>query len=84
MRTIKMNQMQIVSYSMEDNDMHVTISVQCPMCGRENNVKMTLDQFNRWRNNDEYVQDIFPEKSSSEREVLVSGICSNCWDKMFS
>lgn len=84
MRTVKMNGAKIISYSLEDNRIYVTISIQCPMCGRENIVKMTLEQYNRWWDNNEYVQNIFPEKSSSEREVLISGICPTCWDKLFS
>jgi len=30
-----------------------------------------------------YAQDCFPELSAGEREFLISGICNECWDKMF-
>lgn len=29
------------------------------------------------------VQDAFPDMSPSERELLVSGICGDCFDAMF-
>ena len=29
------------------------------------------------------IQKIFPELSCSDRELLRSGICGKCWDKLF-
>ena len=83
MRVVKM---QILEYRIDMfGRTDVIISITCPLCGSESEVKMTLEQFNKWYSNcGELVQVIFPEKTSSEREVLISGICPTCWDKLFS
>jgi hypothetical protein len=31
-----------------------------------------------------HAQSAFPYLSAAEREFLISGICPNCWDLMFS
>ena len=31
-----------------------------------------------------YIQDIFPYLTPAERELLISGLCPDCWDSMFS
>jgi hypothetical protein len=30
-----------------------------------------------------HIQDIFPYLTDDEREMLISGFCKNCWDKIF-
>lgn len=30
-----------------------------------------------------HVQDIFPYLSANDRELLISGVCGECFDKMF-
>jgi hypothetical protein len=29
------------------------------------------------------IQDAMPELSADERQLLISGTCGKCWDKMF-
>lgn len=36
----------------------------------------------RWANG-EHIQNVWPEKTPDERELLMSGIHPDCWDKMF-
>lgn len=31
-----------------------------------------------------YAQDCFPYLNAAQREFLISGICSKCWDEMFA
>jgi hypothetical protein len=44
---------------------------------------MTEDQLRRYEQTSENVQNIFPELSADLRELLISGTCGWCFDKMF-
>jgi hypothetical protein len=53
----------------------------CPDCNEENHVfVLTLDH-KTWMNG-AYVQNAFPYLSADEREILISGMCGKCYDKM--
>ena len=54
----------------------------CPFCGHSHEVEVNDMDYLDWQDG-ELVQDAFPYLSASERELLVSGICPTCWDKMF-
>ena len=53
----------------------------CLFCGRSHEVEVNDMDYLDWQDG-ELVQDAFPYLSASERELLVSGICPTCWDKM--
>lgn len=55
----------------------------CIHCGKESELKITYDQYFAWVINDGYIQDVFPEMTNPEREVLISGTHPECWDEMF-
>ena len=55
----------------------------CPFCGKENVVEMTYEQYEQYVSGKGYVQNIFPNLSAEEREILISGICPKCWDETF-
>ena len=61
----------------------ITFDRECPCCGDVNSITVDKVAFDSWRNG-ELIQNAFPNMSSSEREVLKTGICSPCWDGMFS
>lgn len=44
---------------------------------------MTFQQYKQWKYGKDLVQNIFPEKKPEIREMLISGICPECWKKMF-
>lgn len=62
----------------------VIIKVNCEICNEEHWFDMTQLQYKRWTKQKDLIQNIFPEMSVDEREILVSGICSSCYDKMFA
>lgn len=62
----------------------VSAMTKCPICGKTNFVSMTLQQYERLCLGREHVQTIFPEKSDEERELLISGTCSECWHDLFA
>lgn len=61
----------------------IKVVVQCSMCGSQATIEMTEDQYKKWKNQEDLIQNIFPNMSSTVRELLISGICGNCFDKLF-
>lgn len=64
------------------NYKEVCVVTQCPFCGRGNEVEVNEADYWNW-DDGMLAQDAFPYLSADEREMLISGICPTCWDKMF-
>lgn len=60
-----------------------TIITTCPFCGKKQKIHVNSTDYVNWQNG-ELAQNAFPYLSADAREALISGICSNCWDNMFS
>ena len=58
------------------------ITNPCPLCGKTSTVEIEQDKMDRWRQG-EYVQNVFPEWTADERELLITGTHPKCWDEMF-
>lgn len=58
------------------------VEVRCPMCGKQYTIIVPHDGFINWRNGDR-IQDCLPTLSNAERESLMTGICDECWDKLY-
>lgn len=54
----------------------------CMVCQRSEHFHLEKQQFDRWQNG-EVIQAVFPELTADERELLISGTHSECWDAMF-
>lgn len=54
----------------------------CMKCGKASILEVKQEQFNRWRKG-EHVQNVWPEWSSDERELLITGTHPECWKRMF-
>lgn len=62
----------------------ITIKTTCPFCGKENAVVVKSVDYIKWASFAAQAQDAFPYLSANERESIMTGICSNCWDDLFS
>lgn len=60
----------------------ITIAVQCPFCGCLNFINVSAEGYEAWKNG-ALIQNALPELSADEREMLMSGICPDCWNGMF-
>lgn len=61
------------------------INVQCrpcTMCGKVNTVRVPKAGFDKWRTG-ALIQNVLPEVSKEDRELLISGTCPPCFDKLF-
>lgn len=60
------------------------VNTKCPQCGKISTLEMTEEQYRQYKSGDSYIQDIFPNWSPAIREMLITGICPDCWNKIFS
>ena len=53
-------------------------TVRCVSCGSEESITHTPEAFSKWVDG-ETAQQAFPEFSAAQRELLISGICEECF-----
>ncbi len=58
------------------------IGVRCINCGKVIELPITKEEFLNWDGHN-YIQEQFPQIASELREMLISGICPECWNKIF-
>lgn len=52
------------------------------MCGKSYTVTVPHEGFIKWRNGSR-IQECMPNLSSEDREALMTGICGDCWERMY-
>lgn len=68
---------------MKENKKDYMVITVCPICKHINLTFVNAEDYWSWQEG-ELVQNAFPYLSANEREALKTGICAECWDKMFS
>ncbi len=58
------------------------ITKNCDTCDSETQMVVESDDYQSWQNG-KLIQDAMPYLTISQRELLISGICGTCFDKMF-
>lgn len=58
----------------------MVVTPPCPGCGRQRAYSLDRVRYARFVGG-MHVQDAFPDLGVSERERLVTGYCSPCWDR---
>ena len=61
----------------------MTFIIECPWCGEEHKVKVPFEGYLAWQSG-ESIHVAMPQLSADEREMLISGVCPECWKKAFS
>jgi hypothetical protein len=64
------------------NDMMTKLWATCNRCKDQVEMAVNVDDYTSWENGS-LIQDAMPYLSAGEREVLISGTCGKCFDKMF-
>ena len=68
---------------MIEHKVKMIVSVPCIYkCGEVYDIEMTLQQYECWVNRIGLIQDVFPDLDVDSREILISGQCKKCYDKM--
>jgi hypothetical protein len=58
-------------------------SHSCPICSKApDSYVVHIAAYERWRKGD-HIQFAFPKLNADQRERLITGICTECWDKCF-
>lgn len=55
----------------------------CPVCGAAETLTVDAASLERW-NSGELIQTAFPTMSLNDRELLISGTHSACWEALFA
>ena len=58
------------------------VSVGCVYCLEVHTFECSTSGFDAWQAG-ELIQNALPELSADQRELMISGTCGKCWDKMF-
>ena len=61
----------------------VTIEKECPVCKEVNKVTVKKKDLEKWQRREMLIQRAFPYLDAGKREILKTGICPKCWDKLF-
>ena len=61
----------------------MTIEKTCVSCGEIRSVHCTEPQCLAWLNG-ELIQKAMPDVPKQERELLISGLCGECWARTFT
>ena len=62
--------------------MIVSRKYTCKFCGKEVTVQAEEEKFSRL-DAGAHVQDVFPDLRANYRELMISGICGECFDQIF-
>lgn len=60
----------------------LTFARRCPVCHRPSTLELEPERVRRWLHG-EHVQDVWPERTPDERELIVTGTHPACWDRLF-
>lgn len=58
--------------------------VVCRLCGTKHAVIAPAAGYLKWAKGQAKIQEALPSLTDDERELLVSGICGQCFDKLFA
>lgn len=64
----------------ETSEIKVNVLGECPLCGKEWYVAVPASEYLEWKKG-RLIQDAMPSVSQDQREMLITGICPECWDK---
>lgn len=59
------------------------ISRTCILCKTPQSLTVDMEKYLLWKSGVGHIQNMLPTLSIGEREILISGICSTCFDKSF-
>ena len=62
--------------------MTAVVAVPCRLCNEVADLTVNIEGFIAWQGG-KLIQEALPELDADDRELLISGTCPTCWDKMF-
>lgn len=69
---------------MNERNEKMEMGCQCRMCKKIVYLEAKISQWEEYHSSHRrHIQAIFPEMNASDRELLISGICGECFDSLF-
>ena len=68
---------------LESKDKYLDLVRVCPKRKKESFISVLKENYLKWEEG-EYIQCAFPDLDPEQREIIKTGICGTCWDKMFN
>ena len=65
-----------------DDASKLDVTTICPVCNCSHTVTVDSRAYAQWRAG-KHIQDVMPELSVVQRELLITGIDGGCWNRMF-
>jgi hypothetical protein len=62
----------------------INIVRKCIHCNEETLITLDNDRFKAWQVDREFVQNVWPEATTDDREMLISGTHPKCWEEMWA
>ena len=61
----------------------IKLYIPCKLCGIVYSVLLNEQDYDDWQDNKGYIQDLLGYLTAGERELLISGTCDTCWQKLY-
>lgn len=61
----------------------ITLEVECKYCNKIHKMPVFKKDLEEYNKGEKLVQECFPYISPEYRELLISGMCPECWDKLY-
>jgi len=58
-------------------------TLPCIYCGETSIIELDEEKYEKYMEGESKIEDIWPEKSPDEREMIMTGTHPKCWDKIF-
>ena len=62
----------------------ITVNNTCFHCGETNTITADKTAYMRWYTGEFLIQEAFPNLSTDERELIMTGTHPECWNRMFA
>lgn len=62
------------------NENTITVENTCPFCGKARSIQVAGKAFMKWQEG-ELIQNAMPNASADDRELLMTGMCDDCFPK---
>lgn len=62
----------------------INVIIPCVKCKKEYAYEITKEQYFELNDNKKCAQDILTDMKPEDVEMFISGVCGECWNKIFS
>jgi hypothetical protein len=72
-----------VMVAVNTKEFDTILDAQCVHCSGKHVLFVKIRDYIKWKYKEGFIQDLLPYLTNGERELLISGTCSDCFDRMF-